>query len=128
MTRKRPPHAHLFVVTGPEFMTLLLQSGVSAVTCGAVHESGMAGAVKFPGLVESAGLVVGCVDPCQRRKYRRLVPAVPPAPRTADWQSWQQIRHRAHAPPLCGLCLWLRIQVVPSARGCSADLLVRHLA
>src|ERR1700676_314298 len=30
--------------------------------------------------------------------------------------------------PLCGLCFWLRIQVVPSARGCSADMLVRHVA
>ncbi len=44
----------------------------------------MAGAVKFPGLVKSPGLVVGSVDPGQRRKYRGLVPAVPPALRTAD--------------------------------------------
>src|SRR6202171_3351666 len=112
----------------PRSMTELLQSDVSSVTCGAVHEFGMAGAVKFPGLVESPGLVVESVDRGQRRKYRGLVRAVPPAPRTADWQSRQHVRHRAHAPALCGLCFWLRIQVVPSARGCSADLLVRHVA
>ncbi len=104
----------------------------------------MAGAIKFPGLVESLGLVVESVDPGQRRQYRGLVLAVPPAPRTAEWQSRQHVRRRAHAPPgwqsrqhvqhpahapaVCGLCFWLRIQVVPSARGCSANLLVRHLA
>ena len=83
---------------------------------------------EFPGLVKSPGLVVGPVDPGQRRQYRGLVPAVPPAPRTADRQSRQHVRHRAHAAALRGLCVRLRIQVVPSARGRAADLLVRHLA
>ena len=50
------------------------------------------------------------------------------ASRTAGRQLRRRVRHRAHAPPLCGLCFRLRIQVVPAARGCSADLLVRHLA
>src|SRR5450631_2778886 len=125
--RKPLPHTY-FCRDWPRFMTELLQSNVSSVTPGAVHELGMAGAVKFPGLVKSAGLVVGSVDPGQRRKYRGLVLAVPPAPRTADWRSRRHVRHRAHARALCGLCFWLRIQVVPSARGCSTDLLVRHLA
>src|ERR1700730_3777223 len=120
--------AHFFVVTRPRFVTELLRSNVSSVTRGARHEFGMAGAVKFPGLVESLGLVVGSVDPGERRKYRGLVLAVLPAPGTADWQSRQHVQHRAHAPPLCGIRFWLRIQVVPSARGCSADLLVRHPA
>ena len=88
----------------------------------------MAGAVKFPGLVKSAGLVVGSADAGQRRQYRGLVLAVPPASGTAGRQSRQHVRHRAHAPALRGLCFWLRIQVVPAARGCSADLPVRHLA
>src|SRR5882762_9498160 len=125
--RKHPSHTY-FCRDWPRFVTELLQSNVSSVKCGAVHEFGMAGAVKFPGLVKSPGLVVGSVDHGQRRKYRGLVLAVPPAPRTADWRSRRHVRHRAHAPPLCGLCVWLRIQVVASARGCSADLLVRHLA
>jgi hypothetical protein len=56
----------------------------------------MAGAVKFPGLVKSPRLVVGSVDPGQRRKYRGLVLAVPPAPRTAGWRSRQHVRHRAY--------------------------------
>src|SRR6202048_3198528 len=127
ITPQAPPHTY-FCRDRLRFMTEFLQSNVSSVTRGAVHEFGMAGAVKFPGLVKSPGLVVGSVDPGQRRKYRGLVLAVPPAPRTADWQSRLHVRHRAHAPPLCGLCFWLRIQVVPSARGCSADLLVRHMA
>jgi len=37
----------------------------------------MACAVKVPGLVKSRGLVVGSVDPGQRRQYRGLVRAVP---------------------------------------------------
>src|SRR6202171_2431497 len=87
----------------PRSMTELLQSNVSSVTRGAVHEFGMAGAVKFPvkfpGLVKSPGLVVGRVDPGQRRKYRGLVRAVPPAPPRADRQFRQHVRHPAHAPP-----------------------------
>ena len=110
------------------FVTELLHSNVSSVTRGASDEFGMAGAVKFPGLVKSPGLVVGSADAGQRRKYRGLVRAVPPAPGTAGRQSRQCVRHRAHAPPLRGLCFWLRIQLVPSARGCSADLPVRHVA
>src|ERR1700675_5008766 len=62
------------------FMTELLRVNEIAITRGAVHELGMAGAVDFPGLVESSGLVVGCVDPGQRREYRDLVLAVPSAP------------------------------------------------
>src|SRR5882724_1392888 len=127
ITRKPPPHTYC-CRDSPRFVTEILQSNVSSVTRGAVHEFGMAGAGKFPGLVKSSGLVVGSVDRGQRRKYRGLVLAVPPVPRTADWRSRQHVRHRAHAPPLCGLCVWLRIQVVASARRCSADLLVRHLA
>src|SRR6202043_3820945 len=87
----------------------------------------MAGEVKHPGLVKSPGLVVESVDHGQRREYCDLVLAVQPTPRTADSQSWL-VWHPAHAPALCGLCFWLRIQVVPSARGCSADMLVRHVA
>src|SRR6202047_4077601 len=86
----------------------------------------MAGAVKLPGLVKSPGLVVGSVDPGQRCKYRGLVLAEPPV--TADWRFRQPLWHRGYAPALCGLCFWLRVQVVPSARGCSADLPVRYLA
>src|SRR3984893_8961648 len=100
---------------GSRFVTELLQASVGSVTRGAVHECGMAGAVKVPGLVKSPGLVVGSVDPGQRREYRGLVLALPPAPRTADRQSRQHVRHRDNAPPLCGLCFWLCIQVVPSA-------------
>ena len=48
--------------------------------------------------------------------------------RTADRQSRQHVRHPAHAAALRGLCFWLRVQIVPAARGCSADLPVRHLA
>ena len=72
----------------------------------------MAGAVKFPGVVEPVGLVVGSVDPRQRRKYRGLVLAVPPAPRPSGRRSRQHVRHRANAAPLCGLCFWLRIQII----------------
>src|SRR6267154_1764470 len=119
----------------PRFVTELQQSNVSSVTRGAIDEFGMAGtlrfalrfALKFPCLVKSPGLVVEFVDVGQRRQYRGLVPAVPKAARTADRRSRQHIRHRAHAPPVCGLCFWLRIQVVPAARGRAADLLVRYL-
>src|ERR1700738_3362130 len=126
-TPQAPPHTY-FCRDWLRFMTEFLQKNVSSVTRGVVHEFGMAGAVKFPGLVKSPGMVVGSVDPGQRRKHRGLVLAVPSAPPTADRQSRQHVRHRAHAPPLCGLCFWLRIQVVPSARGCSTDLLVRYVA
>src|SRR3984893_15827259 len=121
-------HTTYFSRDRPRSMTELIQSNVSSVTRGAVHEFGMAGAVKFPGLVKATGLVVGSVDHGQRRKYRGLVRAVPRAPRTADRQSRQHVRHPAHAPALCGLCFWLRVQIVPSARGCSTDLSVRHVA
>ena len=112
----------------PRFVTELLQSNVSSVTRGASDEFGMAGAAEFPGLVKSPGLVVGSADAGQRRKYRDLVRAVPPAPGTAGWHSRQHARNRDHAHPLRGLCFWLRIPLVPPARGCSADLPVRHLA
>ena len=71
--RKGTPRTHIFVVNGRDSVTELLQSNVSSVTRGAVHEFGMAGAVKFPGLVKSPGLVVGSVDPGQRRQHRGLV-------------------------------------------------------
>jgi hypothetical protein len=55
---------------------------VSSIKGGAADEFGLAGAVefrvKFLGLVKSSGLVVGYVDPGQRRKYRGLVRALPP--------------------------------------------------
>jgi hypothetical protein len=69
---------HIFVVTGSEC------DGIATIKCQfgymreAIHEFGMAGAVKFLGLVKSPGLVVGSVDAGERRKYRGLVPAVPP--------------------------------------------------
>src|ERR1700704_5902667 len=79
--RKYPPHTY-FCREWPRFVTELLQSNVSSVTGGVVHEFGMAGAVKFavsfPGLVKSPGLVVESVNPGQRRQYRGLVLAVPP--------------------------------------------------
>src|SRR6266851_8353813 len=128
ITPARTRHTLNFSRDGPRSMTELMQSGVSLVTRGAVHEFGMAGAVKFPSLVKSRGLMVGSVDHGQRSKYRGLVLAVPRAPRTADRQSRRHVRHPAHAPALCGVCFWVRIQVVPSARGWSADLSVRHLA
>src|SRR6516165_11949428 len=88
----------------------------------------MAGAFKVPGLVKSLGLVVEPVSAGERRKYRSLVLAVPLSSGAADWQPRQQLGPRAYAIFLRGLCLRLRIQVVPSACGCSADLLVRHVA
>src|SRR5580692_10763780 len=89
-SRKHPPHRNFgraaiydrIITVG--FMTELLYSNVSSVTCGAAHEFGMAGAVRFPGLVKSPSLVVESADAGQRSKYRGLVLAVPPAPRTAD--------------------------------------------
>src|SRR5438128_11313600 len=86
--------AHIFVVTDREFVTELLQPNVSSVTRGAVDESGMALAAKFPGLVKSPGLVVGPVDRGQRRQYRGLVGAVPLAPRATGWRSRQPVRPR----------------------------------
>src|SRR4030088_1506027 len=109
-------------------MTDLLHSNISSITRGAVHDFGMAGAIDFPGLVKSPGLVVESADCSQRRKYRGLVLAVPQAARTADGRSRQHARHPAHAAALRGLCLWLCLQVVPAARRCSADLPVRPLA
>src|SRR5438445_2468429 len=107
---------HILVAAGRRFVTELIPLDVSSIKCGAADEFGVAGAVKFRvkflvkflGLVKSAGLVVGYVDPGQRRKYRGLVRAVPPVSRTAGWQSRQHLRHRAHAPAQRGLCVWLR--------------------
>src|SRR3984885_14091145 len=109
-------------------VTELIRPSVSSVKYGAVDEFGMAGAVNFPGLVESPGVVVESADAGQRPEHRGLVRAVPPAPRTADGRSRRDAGHRVHASALCGLCVRLRLQVVASARGCAADLLVRHLA
>src|SRR5262245_10408675 len=109
-------------------MTELIQSNECLIACGAIHEFGMAGAVKVPGLVKSGGAVVGSVDAGEWRKYRGLVLAVPLPSGPADRQSRRHVRERAYARSLCGICLRLRIQVVPSARGCSEDLLGRYLA
>jgi hypothetical protein len=43
-------------------MTELLQSNECLIARGVIHEFGMAGAVKVPGLVKSVGAVVGSVD------------------------------------------------------------------
>src|SRR5215475_8109141 len=109
-------------------VTELLRSNVSSVTRGAIHEFAMAGAVEVLGLVKSARLVVVAVDARERHQYRGLVLALPLPAETADRRSWQHVPHRADAPSLRGICLWLRIQIVPSARGCSAHLPVRYLA
>ena len=46
------------------------------------------------------GLVVGGVDPGQRRQYRDLVPAVPPAPRTAGRRRRPALDHVDDEPGL----------------------------
>src|SRR3954464_14038681 len=52
------------------FVTELLPANVSSVKSGAVDEFGMAGvAAGFSDLVESGDLVVGVLDPGQRRQY-----------------------------------------------------------
>ena len=43
-------------------------------------------------------------------------------------QPRRRVRHRADAVALRGLCVRLRLPLVPAARGCAADLPVRHLA
>src|SRR3984893_7757628 len=133
--RRQPPKARSHTYFGggwPPICDRINTLGCQVDYTWSGYEFGVASAVKFRvkflGLVKSAGLVVGHVDPGQRRKYRGLVRAVPPISRTAGRQSRQHLRHRAHAPAQRGLSLWLRIQIVPSARGCSADLPVRHLA
>src|SRR3974390_1670846 len=88
----------------------------------------MAGAVEFPGLVKSPGVVVGAAGAGECRKYRSLVLAIRLPAGTPDRQSWQHVRHRAYALSLGGICFWLRIPVVSPARGRSADMLVRHVA
>jgi len=88
----------------------------------------MAGAVKVLGLVKSARVVVVSVDAGERHQYRGLVLALPLPAETADRGSRQHGGQRGDAPSLRGIRLWLCIQIVPSARGCSADLPVRHLA
>ena len=89
----------------------------------------MAGdAANFYGLVESGGLVVGIFDPCQRRQYRDLVRAVSSIAAAGGERCWCCARHRNHAAALCGLCVRLRVPLVPAARRCSAHLPVRHLA
>src|SRR5262249_36295513 len=110
-------------------VTELLRSSVSSVTRGAIHEFGMAGAVGGLGLVKSPRVVVGAVYARERPQYRGLVLALPLPAETADRRSRRHVRqHRADAPSLRGIRLWLRISIVPSARGCSAHLPVRHLA
>jgi hypothetical protein len=80
----------------------------------------MAGAVEVLGLVKSARVVVVSVDARERHQYRGLVLALPLPAETADRRSRRRVRHRADAPSLRGIRLWLRIQIVPSARGRSA--------
>src|SRR6266550_3789051 len=101
---------------------------VSSVTRGGNYEFAMAGAVTVLGLVKSARVVVVSVDAREHHQYRGLVLAVPLPAETADRQSRQYVRHRADALSLRGIRLRLRVQIVPSARGCSADLPVRYLA
>jgi len=88
---------------------------------GAAHAIGVAGKVSSP------GVVVGSADLGKRRKYCVLVLAVSRL-QGLSCEPGQHFRHRVHAPPLRRLCLWLRVQVGSAARGCSADLSVRHLA
>jgi hypothetical protein len=47
---------------------------------GVIYEFGTAGAGNFHQLVKPAGLVVGSIDPSQRRQHYHLVPAVQAAP------------------------------------------------
>src|SRR6185295_9309561 len=108
-------------------MTVLLQLDVSSITAERRNELGMAGAVKVSGLVKSRILVVGTADTGERRQYCRLVRAVSRASAPAGRRGREHVRHRDHAAVLCGLCLWLRLPVIPAARRCSADLPVRHL-
>jgi hypothetical protein len=58
-------------------VTELLRSNVSSVTRGAIHEFGMAGAVKVLGLVKSARVVVVSADARERHQYRGVVLALP---------------------------------------------------
>src|SRR4051794_35061808 len=88
----------------------------------------MAGAVTFLGLVKPPGLVVEPVGAGERRQYCCLALPVWPPSGNADRQSREHVRCQSDALSLCRICFWLRVQVVPSARGCSADLLVRHVA
>src|SRR5690242_21419586 len=75
---------------------------------GEVDTFAMASPGKVPGLVESAGLVVESVDARQRRQHRDLALALSPAPGPAAGEP--HLRYRAHALPLCRLCVRLRIQ------------------
>jgi hypothetical protein len=67
-------------------MTELLQSSVSSIARGVIHEFEIAGAVKFACMVKPAGVVVGHVDAGEQRQYRGLVLAVPLPPGTAGRQ------------------------------------------
>jgi hypothetical protein len=65
-------------------VTESLQLNVSSITCRVNHEFGMAGAVKFPGLVKSLGLVVVPVTAREWSEHRSLVLAVPLSSATVD--------------------------------------------
>jgi hypothetical protein len=65
-------------------VTESFQLNVSSVASRVSHEFGMAGAVKFPGLVKYTSVVVVPVTADQRSKHRRLVLAVPLSSGTAD--------------------------------------------
>src|SRR5712692_1861400 len=100
-TARRPAlsasqHITLFCL-GPAAgcVTELLRSNVSSVTRGAIHEFGMAGAVKVLGLVKSARVVVVSVDARERHQYRGVVLALPLFAETADRR---HVRQRADAP------------------------------
>src|SRR4051812_13830847 len=103
-------------------MTALLQSDVSSIIFGAANELGMAGAVRFPGLVESRVLVVGPADAGEQHQYRRLVRAVSRASNSSDRRCRRRIRHRDDAAVLRDLRVRLRFPIVSAARGCAADL------
>ena len=75
----------------------------------------MAGAVRFPGLVQSRVLVVGPVDAGERRQYRRLVRAV--------WRTSHLRRPVPAARPALGRCCCSvrpMFSAAPSGRFCRA--------
>src|SRR5260370_18426297 len=63
ITPARTRHTLNFSRDGPRSMTELMQSGVSLVTRGAVHEFGMAGAVTFTFPAQPPSLFVSVVSP-----------------------------------------------------------------
>ena len=83
---------------------------------------------RFPGLVKSPRVVVVAANARERHKYRGVVLALRLPSGTADRRSRQPSDVELMLLLCCGLRVRLRIQIVPSARGCSAHLPVRHLA